>query len=111
MIYNLCLAEVQVATQPIQQFCLILQPGDITIAMNTPKMQLEDKPVFSNQCVIKVYFRFEDRQRLEKIQFENIEESYNSVVFNYIVGIISLEELFKHSDRLAGQNIFLAEIS
>jgi homoserine dehydrogenase len=74
------------------------------------KMQLEHKPAFSNRSSIKVYFRYDHQATLDNMHFENIDESYNSSGFNYVIGRISLDELFKQRDRLAGHNLFLAEV-
>jgi len=74
------------------------------------KMKLEKKPTFSNACSIKVYFRFNDQTILDGLHLENIDEGYKSKSFNYVIGRIGLNELFRQRDWLAKQKIFLAEM-
>jgi homoserine dehydrogenase len=74
------------------------------------KMQVDEKPVFNNKCSIKVYFRFKDQATFGGLHFDSIEESYNSTGLNYVIGRISLEELFRKNVWFKSQEVFIAEI-
>ena len=71
-------------------------------------MQLKDRPSFDNNCLMKVYFRFDDQVALDGLNFETIDKSFYSEGYNYVIGSISLAQLFKQMKWLSEHKVFVA---
>ncbi len=74
------------------------------------KMKLDGRPAFTNNANVNVYLRYSKESDLNLFCFENIRERYYSDEFGYVTGLITLENLHRVRDLLAGMDVFLAEI-
>lgn len=75
------------------------------------KMKQQPDLKLDNDHVVKIYLRFTDKKDLEIFGFESILEQHFAEGFNYVIGKISLEALFKARPEMSTKDIFLAEIS
>ncbi|MCK9423842.1 MAG: hypothetical protein M0Q38_14725 [Bacteroidales bacterium] len=74
------------------------------------KMKLKNGLSFSNQAIVPVYLRYNNKSDLSLFRFEEIRERYNSDDFRYVTGLIKLENLQQIKSELSFRNVFLAEI-
>ncbi len=74
------------------------------------KMKLQNRLEFSNQGIVHVYLRYAVESDFALFRFEEIRERYSSAGFNYVTGLITLENLQQIRTQLSGRNVFLAEI-
>ncbi|MGH2624615.1 MAG: homoserine dehydrogenase, partial [Sphingobacterium sp.] len=65
---------------------------------------------YSTDYNIKVYFKYEDEDVLENINFINISERFHSEEHKYIIGIINLQEIIEKRYLIHQKGNFLAEI-
>jgi homoserine dehydrogenase len=65
---------------------------------------------YSTDYTLKVYFRYEDEDVLENIEFENISERFFSNDHKYVIGTINLQEIIAKRGIIHQQGNFLAEI-
>lgn len=63
---------------------------------------------FTNDAVLKVYFRYNRLIDLEKLNFEEITERYSSGNYNYVVGYVALENIISNKDYILKNNLFVA---
>ncbi len=63
----------------------------------------------SNEQVIEVYFRFNSPDLLEKINFLDISENYISKTYHYVVGTISIQEIFVKKEIILNDGAFIAD--
>jgi homoserine dehydrogenase len=75
------------------------------------KMKQHPDLKLDNSHVVKIYLRFSDKKDLEIFGFESILEQHFAEGFNYVIGKISLDDLFKAKPAMSTREIFLAEIS
>lgn len=57
------------------------------------KSQQAEKPVFTTEVTLNVYFRFSESEDAGLLRFSDIKETYSSKGFQYIIGTLSLSEL------------------
>lgn len=75
------------------------------------KKHLEGQGVsYSADHELRVYFRYEDEDLLEKIQFNQILERFHSADHKYVIGTIALQEIIDKRDLIHHQDNFLAEL-
>lgn len=72
------------------------------------KYRQNEHLTFTNQASIKVYVRFRHSEEIKDLKFKEIEQSYSSPGYQYIIGRILLEELLVKRDSLHQKGIFLA---
>jgi len=65
---------------------------------------------YSTDYNIKVYFKYEDEDVLENINFINISERFHSEEHKYVIGTINLQEILEKRDLIHQKGNFLAEI-
>lgn len=63
----------------------------------------------NNDKVIEVYLRFNSPELLDKINFVDISENYISKNYRYVVGTITVDEIFKKKDLILEDGAFIAE--
>lgn len=56
----------------------------------------------------RIYYRYTDVADRELLRFAHISEEYNSDTAHYIVGDVSLEELWAHQAELEARDVFVA---
>ncbi len=66
---------------------------------------------YTNDVIVNLYFRYNTAADLEKLQFQSIEQSYQSKNYNYVVGKINLTHLIKHQDLLKKNKSFVALVN
>ncbi|MFZ4260543.1 homoserine dehydrogenase [Sphingobacterium sp. HJSM2_6] len=75
------------------------------------KKHLESKELsYSTDYQLKVYFRYEDEDLLENINFDSISERFYSEDHKYVIGHINLQEIIEKRELIHQQGNFLAEI-
>ena len=75
------------------------------------KKHLEAQQVeYSTDYALKVYFRYEDEDVLENIDFISISERFLSDDHKYVIGTINLQEIIAKREIIHQQGNFLAEI-
>ena len=72
------------------------------------KLNSESVPEYTNDFVFRIYLRYSTAEELRMFNFVNVSESYISDTSKYVVGDISLAELYRIQDKIRGRNIFLA---
>lgn len=65
-------------------------------------------PQYTRDHVIRVYLRYKDVVDLSHFDFEHISEKYTGPAYNYVVGDISIDNLFRIRKLLRRMNVFLA---
>ena len=85
------------------------------ISANSYEYRYEYKKLFqkietnyTRNIPIEIYYRYHDKKDLEVIPFTDILESYKSREYNFVVGTISLENLYRLRPQLSTMNVFLA---
>ncbi len=63
---------------------------------------------FTNDVIVKAYFRYNRLIDLEKLNFEKITERYSSGEYNYVVGYVALENIISNKDHILKNNLFVA---
>lgn len=72
------------------------------------KLNSESVPEYTNDFVFRIYLRYSTAEELRMFNFVNVSESYISDTSKYVVGDISLAELYRIQEKIRGRNIFLA---
>ncbi|MCC6684467.1 MAG: homoserine dehydrogenase, partial [Bacteroidia bacterium] len=49
--------------------------------------------LFSNDFPLRIYLRYDNRKVLDELQVTNIEQTFSSKTYNYIIGQVNLEQL------------------
>ena len=76
------------------------------------KKHLESQELrYSTNYDLKVYFRYQDEDLLENIEFKSITERYYGEHSKYVIGYISLQEIIDKRDLINQDGNFLAELS
>lgn len=70
----------------------------------TPNQHLE----YSRDYDIEIYLRYHKEEDLQIFDFEDISEKYVGKDFNYVVGVINLDKLFKLKENLKTMDVFIA---
>ncbi len=65
---------------------------------------------YTKDYTIRVYFRYEDENVLENIEFINISERFYSENHKYVIGTINLQEIIDKRAVIHQQGNFIAEI-
>ncbi|RUT78166.1 homoserine dehydrogenase [Ancylomarina longa] len=63
---------------------------------------------YTNDMEVKVYLRYNDKNDLDLFDFKEISESLIGKDFNYVIGILNLNDLLKIRQQIIGKDIFLA---
>lgn len=72
------------------------------------KRNFYNPPAYSREHVVEVYLRYHDVVDLSHFDFESITEKYTGPEFNYVVGKIKIEHLYRIKKLLPRLNVFLA---
>ena len=75
------------------------------------KMAYSDTPTYTTDVLLKVYVRYLDTDIPKELPFSSIQERYNSVTGNYVIGEILLKDLIEKRDILDREDVFLINIS
>ena len=75
------------------------------------KKHLESQELkYATNYDLKVYFRYEDEDLLENIEFKSVSERFYSENAKYVIGYISLQEIIDKRDLINQDGNFLAEL-
>lgn len=75
------------------------------------KKHLESQELkYATNYDLKVYFRYEDEDLLENVEFKSISERFYSENAKYVIGYISLQEIIDKRDIINQEGNFLAEL-
>ena len=72
------------------------------------KRNFFNPPDYTRNWVIEIYLRYHEQTDLEQFEFESISEKYTAKDFNYVVGRINLDNLYRIRKHLSQMNVFLA---
>jgi homoserine dehydrogenase len=73
------------------------------------KTAIEQKVTFNNEEIIQVYLRFNQEDLVEKLPFIDIEESYSSREYHYVIGSIKLGDIAEAKDLILNDGAFIAD--
>jgi len=62
---------------------------------------------YTREKILEVYVRYHNDKDLEIFDFKSIDVKYSGRNFNYVIGTVSLNHLFKISEKLKQSDIFL----
>lgn len=68
----------------------------------------QQKPVLTNNVLVKVYLRYNTREDLERLPFSEVSESYTGRHYHYIVGTINLQILLAQRAYILKHKLFVA---
>lgn len=71
---------------------------------HTQKQKLE----FTNDVVVKVYLRYNNKADLDKLQFEDITERYSGSEYKYVIGFVKLKNIIANRSYLLQNKLFVA---
>lgn len=71
----------------------------------------KQKPEFTNEVLLDVYFRYNSVLDLEKIEFKEINERYTGSDYNYIVGKVNLQNLINQREYIITNRLFISLIN
>lgn len=75
------------------------------------KKHLESQELkYATNYDLKVYFRYEDEDLLENVEFKSISERFYSENAKYVIGYISLQEIIDKRDIINQEGNFLTEL-
>ena len=66
---------------------------------------------FTNDVVVTIYLRYHSVLDLEHIEFEEVQETYTGVDYNYLVGKINLQTLIDKREYILAQKLFIALVN
>lgn len=72
------------------------------------KHKQSPQPQFTNNAVAEVYLRYNSDADLEKIHFEEINETYAGRDYHYVVGKINIRTLIEQRDYILKNRLFVA---
>lgn len=76
------------------------------------KKHLDSQQVnYSTNFDLKVYFRYQDENTLENIEFKSILERFYGEDSKYVIGYINLQEIINKRELINQEGNFIAEIS
>ena len=76
------------------------------------KKHLDSQQVnYSTNFDLKVYFRYQDENTLENIEFKSILERFYGEDSKYVIGYINLQEIIDKRELINQEGNFIAEIS
>jgi homoserine dehydrogenase len=79
-------------------------------AYDNKKMHQQDKPVFTNDVEIKVFISSSDRDALNKIILNNVQENVDATNYFYKIGEINVGELKGILESDLKKQVFIASI-
>jgi homoserine dehydrogenase len=62
---------------------------------------------YTKDVKIEIYFRYYEAEDLAKFEFEDISIQYSGKNYNYVIGVISLAQLFEKREILNNRPIFI----
>ncbi len=65
-------------------------------------------PSYTTDVTLRIYIRYSESNICDSVDFETIEEKYQSAESNYVIGRIKLSELIEKRPLLSGKDIFVA---
>lgn len=63
---------------------------------------------YSRKQGIEVYLRYHQQEDLDFLDFADISEKYSGKDFNYIIGLIDIEQLYQKRETLRQRQVFIA---
>lgn len=75
------------------------------------KHEQGNAPEFTNQVVLNIYLRYNNKEELKNFSFIDFKENYTAAKYNYVVGKILLEELIKNQELIKENKLFVALIN
>ncbi|HBB91433.1 MAG: homoserine dehydrogenase [Bacteroidetes bacterium GWF2_49_14] len=72
------------------------------------KLNFFTPPVYTRDLTVEVYLRYHDLVDLSHFDFETITEKYTAQDYNFVIGRIRLENLYKLKNLVRKLNVFLA---
>lgn len=72
------------------------------------KRNVGEMPAYTDDITFRIYMRYNTPMDLSVLRFEEINESYTSNNFNYVVGSVSLRNLLSVREQLYRRGVFLA---
>ena len=72
------------------------------------KLNSGHTPTYTTDFIFRIYYRYTTEGERHLLTFENINESYKSATYNYIVGDICPSELIRNADTLRRAEVFVA---
>ncbi len=72
------------------------------------KLQRPNRPERTNDFIIEVYIRYENKEDISDLKFESVDQVYESSTFKYLVGKIKLSSLVNQT-ILSNPNCFIAQ--
>ncbi|MBP3482777.1 MAG: homoserine dehydrogenase [Alistipes sp.] len=72
------------------------------------KLNSESVPEYTDDFVFRIYLRYSADEDLALFRFRTIREKYVSETSKYVVGDISLHDLYTIRDDIRGRNLFVA---
>lgn len=74
------------------------------------KMAYIDRPAYTTDVTLRVYFRYTETPIPEMLPFKTIHESYRSEKSNYVIADIQLSDLINHRAILSAPDVFVVNI-
>ncbi|MFH0761783.1 MAG: homoserine dehydrogenase [Bacteroidota bacterium] len=72
------------------------------------KLNFFTPPVYTRDLKIEIYLRYHDLVDLSHFEFETVTEKYSSQDYNFVIGRIRLENLYKLRNLVRNLNVFIA---
>lgn len=72
------------------------------------KLHAESVPEYTDDFVFRIYLRYSSVEDLHLFNFVQVSENYISESSKYVVGDISLSELYRIQDKIRGRDLFIA---
>lgn len=63
---------------------------------------------YSRKAAVEIYLRYHNEADIQCVDFEEISEKYAGKDYNYVIGTVSLDQLFEIREELIRKNVFLA---
>ena len=87
--------------------------SDITACLYNYKYEYKKRndsqlPTYTTDHSFRIYYRYTNADDLALLHFDSISENYISDTNKYVVGRISLAELWRVQEELRKRNVFVA---
>ena len=87
--------------------------SDITACLYDYKYEYKKRndsqlPTYTTDHKFRVYYRYSDYADLDLVKFDSVLENYISDEYKYVVGAVSLRDLYKIQDELRKRDVFIA---
>lgn len=73
------------------------------------KLQRPSAPVLEHDGLVRVYLRYQDADIFSQLQFETIDEAFNSSDYKYVIGEVRIKQLLE-ANLNERDDLFLAEV-